>query len=484
MFLFPASIGDYLSRDHLAWIIDDVVDQLNLSCLYGKVSSVGNPSYHPKMMLKILFYGYTQKTFSSRKIAKRLETDVAFIFLSGMQKPDFRTISDFRKNNLKEISKIFVQIVRFCKKLGLVELGHISLDSTVVKANASKEQFYTKDRLDQEEQKIKQKIDELLNNAQSTDDYEDQRFGSDKRGDEIPEQLRNHKERLNKIKAAKKLLEQEHFKQINLTDQDATFQKSQRQMLSGYRAQLSVDKKEQVIVACDVNKSTSDSNELKPLVEQTLKNTKRTTNKTTIVTADSAYSSMQNLKELEQNNLDAYIPDNKYQAAQRNKQTEEDLPFFKKNFRYEATEDTYLCPNNRKLNFIGIKTDDTGNRFRHYRCHSCQGCKHFGVCTKSPKGRAIKIYENEQLIYNMRKKLDTLKGKLIYKRRKIIVEPVFGNIKHNLGFREFLLRGLNKVKAEFSLIAIAHNLLKIARFIKEQKTLALENKYLIHLPAG
>ena len=111
MLLFPACIGDYISKDHIARIIDEVIDELNLNCLYDKVSSVGNPCYHPRMMLKIIFYAYTQKVFSSRNIDQKLETDVAFIFLSGMQKPDFRTTSDFRKNNLNEISNLFVQIV-------------------------------------------------------------------------------------------------------------------------------------------------------------------------------------------------------------------------------------------------------------------------------------------------------------------------------------------------------------------------------------
>ncbi|MBL7196523.1 MAG: IS1182 family transposase [Candidatus Omnitrophica bacterium] len=486
MLLFPASIGDYLSKDHLAWIIDEVVDELSLSYLYDKVSSVGNPSYHPKMMLKILFYGYTQRTFSARKIAKKLETDIAFIFLSGMQKPDFRTIADFRKNNLNEISRLFVRIVRLCKKLNMVELGHISLDSTVIKANASKEQFYTKDRLDQEEQAIKQKIDEFLKKAQDIDDYEDRKFGPDKRGDEIPRELRDRKKRLEKLRAAKKALEEESLKKINITDCDATFQKSHGHLVSGYRTQISVDKKEQIIVACDVTNSASDTAHLTPLIEQSFQNTQKPTDDSTIITADSGYSSMQNLKDLEESkqNIDAYIPDTKYQAKQRNKQIDEDSPFHKKNFKYNRKQDTYLCPNNRKLKFKGIRTDDTGNRFSYYRCNSCKGCKYFGVCTKSPQGRAIKIYENEYLIHNMRKKLNNPEGKLIYKRRKTIVEPVLGNIKHNLGFREFLLRGLNKIKAEFSLIAIAHNILKIAKFIKKQKLPTLKDNYLIPSPLG
>src|SRR4030042_1690432 len=167
--LFPAAIGDYLSEGHLAWAIDDIVENLDLSCLYKRIPSVGNPSYHPKMMLKILFYGYATSNFSSRKIAKGTETDVAFIFLSGMQKPDFRTISDFRKNNAEELPKLFIQIVRLCNKLGLIKLGHISLDSTVIKANANRKRSRDKKALMEEEYALKEKIKKLLDSAQAVD---------------------------------------------------------------------------------------------------------------------------------------------------------------------------------------------------------------------------------------------------------------------------------------------------------------------------
>jgi transposase len=487
MLLFPASIGDYLSEDHLAWMIDEVVDEFNLDRLYNKLPSVGNPSYHPKMMLKILFYGYATSVFSARKLAKKLETDVAFIFLAGMQQPDFRTIADFRKNNLNELSELFVQIVRLSKKLGLVELGHISLDSTVIKANASKEQFYSKDRLDQEEELIRQKIEELLKNAQDIDTYEDQKFGPDKRGDEIPQELRDRKKRLEKIKIAKQTLEEERLKKVNLTDNDATFQKPQgKALISGYRAQVAVDNKEQIIVACDITNKATDTKQLNPLLGQSFENAQKSQDDPIIISADSGYSSMENLKQIEESkqNIDAYIPDNKYQAKLRNKPTDEDSAFHKKNFKYDEKQDIYLCPNHQSLKFVGKRTDDTGNPYSYYRCNSCQGCKHFGTCTKSSKGRAIKVYDNEHLIYKMRKKLSAPEGKLIYQKRKTIVEPVFGNIKRNLGFREFLLRGLTKVKIELLLIAIAHNLLKIAKFIKKQKEFALQDKYLIPVPAG
>jgi transposase len=484
--LFPAAIGDYLPKDHLAWIIDEVVEQLDLSCLYRKVPSVGNPSYHPKMMLKVLFYGYATSTFGSRKIAKGLETDVAFIFLSGMQKPDFRTISDFRKNNAEELPKLFAQIVKLCHKLGLVGLGQISIDSTMLKANACRENSYDREKLVLEEQAIQKKIKELLDSAQRIDDEEDRIFGPNLRGDELPEELRSHKKRLEKIKEAKKKLEEESLKEINLTDHDATFQRQEHNLLRpGYRAEVAVDEKEQIIIACDVTNHSNDAKQVVPLIEQTTSNLPEITLKdSVIVTADSGYSSSKNLKELEEKGcFDSYIPDVHYQARLRGKTTDEDSVFHKKQFSYNPKKDVYLCPNHKELTFRWKEKDENQNTIFIYRCSECTGCKYFGTCTKSPEGRKIKVYADIGHLYKMRQKLNTADGKRIYDKRKTIVEPVLGNIKHNLGFRQFLLRTLKKVKAELTLIAIVHNILKITKFLKKLLLFKLPKEDLIPLPA-
>lgn len=471
MLLFPASIGDYLPKDHLAWIIDEVVEQLDLNCLYKKVSCVGNPSYHPKMMLKILFYGYATSNFSSRKITKGLESDVAFIFLSGMQKPDFRTVSDFRKNNADELPKLFIQIVRLCHKLGLVDLGHISLDSTVIKANANRKKFRDKDEFSEEEQLVRERMQELLNTAQAIDDEEDKIFEPDRRGDELPEELRDPKIRLEKIKEAKKKLEEESLKEVNLTDPDATFQKHNSHLIRpGYRAEIAVDEKEQVIVACDCINEADDTRQLVPLLDEVAGNLPEvSTQESVVVTADSNYSSIDGLAKLEAKEyIDAYIPDAKYQAQKNGNLTDEDSPFHKKHFVYNPEKDVYVCPNGKELAFKRRKFDKGGaSPASIYGCNDCRSCKYFGICTKSRTGREIRAYDNIELLYQMRKKLDTADGKTIYKRRQAIVEPVFANIKHNLRFREFLLRGLKKVKAEFTLMAIVHNIQKIAKFLKK-----------------
>jgi len=484
--LFPAAIGDYLPKDHLARVIDEVVDRLDLRCLYAKVSFVGNPSYHPKMMLKILFYGYATSAFSSRKIKKGLESDVAFIFLSGMQKPDFRTISDFRKNNLQELAEVFVQIVRLCRELGLVELGHIALDSTVIKASANRDKYYDKKQLDEEEQKTRAKIKELLDKAEKMDSAEDKVYGPDVCGGELPLGLRSPQERLKKIQEAQRKLQEQSLREVNLTDSDANFQMQRSGIVTpGYRAEVAIDGKGQIIVACDVTSKRTDYEQLIPLIEQTEGNLPEVLSQgSVVITADSGYSSMERLAELEsKKHIDAYIPDAKYQGKRRGKIIDEDSPFHKKHFRYNPQKDTYVCPGNRELIFKWRGKEKGGQPCSVYRCRSCQGCSHFGVCTNNREGREIRCYDNTDVLYRMRRKLDTAEGKQIYAKRKIIVEPPFGNIKHNLKFREFLLRGLKKVKAEFALIAIVHNILKIARFIKRSLLFELPREDLVPLAA-
>lgn len=404
-----------------------------------------------------------------------------------MQKPDFRTISDFRKNNAEELPKLFVQIVRLCKKLGLVGLGHIAIDSTVIKASANRDRTYDRERFVLEEQAIQEKIKELLDVAQKVDDEEDRIFGPHLRGDEMPENVRSRQKRLEKIKEAKKKLEQESLKEINLTDSDATFQREKGKVFRpGYRAEVVVDEKEQVIVACDVTNKLNDRKELLPSIERAVNNLPEIVSQdpSLIVTADSDYSAMESLKKLEEKPyIDAYIPDSKYQSKRDGNTTDEDSPFHKKHFTYNPDKDVYICPNQKELTFRRRAIDDTTAAYSSYRCDHCRGCPYFGTCTKSPRGRGIAVYDNREQIYKMRRKLDSAEGKRIYSKRKIIVEPVFGNIKHNLHFREFLMRGLKKVKAEFILVAIVHNIRKIAKFFRRLLLFKLPKEDLIFLPA-
>jgi len=215
-------------------VVDDVVNNLDLSCLYANISSEGNTAYHPKMMLKVLFYAYASGIFSSRNIAKALGENIAFIYLAAWQRPDFRTISNFRKNNLKQINDLFVQIVHLCQELKMVKLGHISIDGSKFKANAADRKTYDRKRVEREMKRI-------LDQAAKQDQQDDALYGCENSGDELPKQIRDREQRIEKLKQIQKQLDQQGKDKINATDADAAFMKTTGGIKTAYNAQASVD---------------------------------------------------------------------------------------------------------------------------------------------------------------------------------------------------------------------------------------------------
>ena len=206
-FLMPASLQDWLPKGHLAYFISDVVDHLDLSAIMSRYEEEkGYPPYHPAMMVKVLLYAYCIGAPSSRKIEKRLEEDIGFRVLSANNTPDFRTISDFRKDHLKALAALFLQVLKLCQKAGLVKLGHVSLDGTKMKANASKHKAMSYQRMKEEEARLEAEVQDLLRKAEAVDEEEDRRYGRNKRGDELPRELAFRESRLKKIRQARAAL--------------------------------------------------------------------------------------------------------------------------------------------------------------------------------------------------------------------------------------------------------------------------------------
>lgn len=452
--LFPPHLHDFIKENDLCRVVDDVVNTLDLSCLYRNVSSEGNMAFHPKMMLKVLFYAYASGIFSSRKIAQALAENVAFIFLAAWQRPDFRTINSFRKNNLEAIRDLFIQIVRLCQELKMVKLGHISIDGSKFKANAADRRSYDQKRVDKE-------INSILEKAEQADREEDGLYGPDNTGDELPDEIRDREKRLEKLKQIQKELADRDGKKINATDPDAAFMKTKAGIKTSYNAQACVDEQTQVIIAATVTNQPNDDEQLIPMLDQTLENTGANIG---IVTADAGYGNASNLKALESYNVDAYIPDATYQGRSRGKPVG---PFDKDNFVYDPNDDTYTCPQGNVLTYWHTRHEKQGN-YRVYRYASCTQCLHFGHCTKSKMGRSIWRRQVDEKVKAMRSKLDSEAGKYIYAKRKHIIEPVFGQIKGAMKFGGFQLRGLPSVEPEFLIVSIAHNLRKIARYCYKQ----------------
>lgn len=449
--LFPQNPREWLPEDHLVFFVMDVVARLDLKDILrhydfkrvlderGQIvgeqvkSGRGKPAYDPRMMTGLLVYAYVTGTPSSRHIEKKCLEDVAFRVLSANQKPDHSTIAEFRKIHLKPLADLFLQVLKICQEMELVKLGHVALDGTKVKANASKHKAMSYQRMVRKEEELKQEIAELLKRAEETDRAEDQAYGQGKRGDELPQELARRESRLKKIQEAKAALEaqakaeaerirQEHEEeqkrrerdgeppkpgkapqpseepegkaQRNFTDPESRIMKnSEKAFIQGYNAQAAVDHEHQIIVACEVTPRGADAPHLTPMVEQVQANTGRTPRQ---LSADAGYFSEENVKRLEADGIDPYI------AAER--------------------------------------------------------LKHGAPAPARQDG----LSGNATLKERMIRKLRTESARVIYALRKVTVEPVFGQIRTR-GLVRFWLRGLRKVQVEWALWCTGHNLLKLFR---------------------
>ena len=417
--LLPAALQEWLPEGHLAYFISDVVDQLDLSEITARYEQErrGGPPYHPNMMVKVLLYAYCVGVPSSRRIAARLHEDIAFRVLAANNTPDFRTISDFRKDHLAALSGLFLQVLVFCQRAGLVKLGHVALDGTKVRANASKHKAMSYKRMKEKEAQLQGEVDELLRLAQEVDAEEDRRYGKDKRGDELPVELAFREGRLERIREALAALEAEaqaaaeqaeaegkaHLgepddkAQRNFTDPESRIMPGPggRDFLQAYNCQAVVDHERQVIIAAQATNQTSDKQQAVVMIEEAIANAGAAPRE---VSADAGYYSAQAVADLQALGIDPFI----------------------------APEKT----------------------------------RHGHRPPPAPRGRIPKALSPRD---RMRRKLQTKRGRQRYALRMQTVEPVFGQIKEGRGFRQFLLRGLEKVRGEWSLICTGHNLLKLFR---------------------
>lgn len=421
LFLLPPSLKEWLPEGHLAYFVSDVVDELDLNDIEKTYSTKlqGQPPYHPAMLVKLLFYAYCMGIPSSRKIEKETYEDIAFRILAAGYHPDHDTIADFRKIHLGALKGLFLQILILCKEAKLVKLGHVSLDGTKIKANASKHKAMSYGRMQEKEKELERAVNELLRKAESVDAEEDKRYGKGIRGDELPEELRFREKRLVTIRQAKKALEERIAKeaepsqkekqpkpkdQINFTDPESRIMKDSatKEFVQGYNAQAAVDAASQIIVAAEVTIQSNDKKQLEPMLAEVKENCNALPKE---LSADAGYYSEDNVAHAQAKGIRPLIP-----------------------------------PGNTR---------------------------HTDAEQVPPRGRIPKQLSVKE---RMERLLRTKKGRKAYAKRKETVEPVFGQIKDARGFRRFLLRGLDSVKAEWQLICLTHNLLKLYRWGLAQAT--------------
>ncbi|MCX6152106.1 MAG: IS1182 family transposase [Ignavibacteriales bacterium] len=457
--MFPNNLEELIPENHLIRIIDLIVEQLDFKKLYNSYSEEGQPGYHPMMLVKILLYGYSVGVRSSRKIAEKLLSDIYFMYLAGMQKPDFRTISDFRKNKKEYLIEYFKQVLQICKRMGLFSLGHVAIDGTKIEANSSRKMMLDKDDLLRLESNVEEKIRHIIECADKIDKEEDKKYGEDKRGEELPEELSGKEKLLEKIKQAKKHLEENNLKRVSLTDPES------RIMLTNnrgtdicYNVQAAIDSEHQVILACKASSKEDDHGNLIPVYEEVVQNAGE---KPKEVSADAGYQSGRIYNYLEKNKIDAYLPDCKISAETDESGKEIIGKFDRRKFIYNAIADTYTCPNEKQMKF---KKNDKRNgvKFKIYKGQSCKDCKLRRECIskQTAKFREINIYENDKFKTEMRNKLLSTEGRIKYKKR-MLIEAVFAHLKRTMLFRQFLLRGIEKTNCELSLLCTAYNIKKL-----------------------
>lgn len=438
LLLLPLDLGEWLPEGHIAYFLLDVLNELDLSEIYASYdgSRGGRPGFDPRLMVGLLLYGYCHGISSSRKIEKATYESVPFRVLAANQHPDHDTIAEFRRRHLAALSRLFVQVLNLCQGAGLLKLGHVALDGTKMRANASKHKAMSYGRMKEKIAELEAQVQELLAEAEAVDLAEDARHGKGRRGDELPEELRFREKRLEKIRQAKAALEAqaqaeaqqkskksgpkdsspssggtegsedapslakaepEEKAQRNFTDPDSRIMKdgATKSFEQCYNCQAAVDSRAQVIVAALVTQRANDKQQVEPMIEQMKKNLGG--QKPRVVSADAGYFSEENLKYLEGEQIDPYVATGRQKHGSREPVPRGRIP-----------------------------------------------------SQASPKER-------------MTRKLRTVKGRREYSKRKETVEPVFGQIKEARGLRRFCLRGLQAVEAEWSLICLTHNLLKLFR---------------------
>lgn len=460
--LLPPDISQMVPEEHLARVINDVVDRLEINTLTKQYNETGQHSFHPRMLLKVLFYGYATGIRSSRKIAKKLEEDVIYMWLSGMQKPDFRTIALFRQKRLKQIKAIFVEIANICLELGLTKIGRLYIDGTKIEANASGHKMIYAKALEKRQKQIEHKIQQVLDEVEKNDEIEDDKYHG-KKGEAIPKNLRKEANRLKKLEqAAKRVKEQkELLKQrsnYSKTDKEANLMKMKRDYIyPGYNMQLTTNN--QVILDYEASNKCNDMDLLKPQVEEIKANYRQ---KPKQVIADSGYSTESNHLYLNKEGIQAIIP---YQSLEKeNSKAYREDKYRRGNFHYDKKRDIVICPEGNPMQLVYKGRNNRGQYIKKFQTTACPWCLGREFCTPGE----YRGYEYrprwERIRQKIREKMSQPKFKKIYKRRKMDVEAVIGNIKHNLGFKKYLLRGLEKVNIETGLIATAHNLVKIWGF--------------------
>ncbi len=484
-YLFPPSLADFLGAEDEAHVFREVTEHLDVSHLGSNFNGMGQHPYHPLMLLRLLMWGMANRVVSTRRIEVLTHRDVSFIYLAGGQRPDYRTLARFRRHNTNEIKRLFKQTVLFCARLGMVNLGHVSLDGTKLKANTSKHKAMSYGRMKQEEKRLKSEIEELMEQSEAVDSEEDRAFGKDNNGYNLPDELQRRDERLNKIRSLRQELEQEKRKEQGLGDGETPVIKDKEQrsftdrkarmMLMkrgefdyGYNAHACTEESHGIIMVADLTNGPADTEHLPQIVEAVRELRQELgfsaeDGKQTQISADSGYFSAENIK-TEGDGIELLIASGREKGEQ--KEAKDNRVYSLKRFCYDKEEDVWRCLGGRLLRRETVQTD---GRYS-YVCQDCAGCKVRARCLKPGEDRRILVVGADQLLLGeMRARLKKPEKHAVYRKRKWVAEQPFGQIKEGMGFRGVTMRGDDYARGQWRFVCAVHNVMKAVRFIARSR---------------
>jgi len=453
-----------LPQGHLARAIDDIIEKLGIDrCNRKYLHTPGEAAYDVRCMAKILIYAYARGITSSREMARQCEENIAFQFLSRGQCPDFRTLSLFRRKKRLLLRWIFQQTVLLARQMGIARLGLVALDSVKLAANASSAKSMTAAELVEQVKKL----DQYLVEVKATDQTEDSQYGANHRGDELPADICAAQQRKEKLQKALEILQEQQAtakreppKNVSIVDPEARWVKKQGKFIRGYSAQVAADAEQQVIVAVKAAAQPTDAEQLNPMLQEIEKTAGEAPKQ---LVADSAYYTDDVVLEAAKSETDCVVPDSETAAGLKDpKRSESEGGAYHANrFTYDEAKDEFTCPQGKVLPYWGTHQSH-GTTLRIYRCRDCDTCPVRAMCTSHASGfRSIEVRPDHAEVRKIRDKFKTDAVKAVYRRRKAIIEPVFGRWQHNWGVRRLRLRGLMGFSAELHLLAIAHNLTKL-----------------------
>ena len=510
--LLPQSYDEVIEPGHLVRVVNETIEKLDLSSLEAKYKGGGTSSYHPKMLLKVLVYAYCKKIYTSRKIAAALRENIHFMWLSGGNQPDFRTINDFRGNRIKEVTEtIFAEVLEYLVEKGYVKLEHYFADGTKIEADANKHKVVWKKRKETYQKRVREQIGELLKEIEQENQAEQAEYGEkdlEERGgngsgeinseqlqkkiaeinQKLKEQNKPKEETKEERQALKKLSEDclprlEKYEQqtetldgrssYSKTDPDASCMRMKEDRgeekpwpKPAYNVQIGTEG--QFIVGYSVHGQAGDTTCLIPHLDQVRRNLGGRLPKK--IVADAAYGSEENYAYLEKHGAENFLKYNTFYQDTHHYRDPEILrahQFRAENFGYDKATDQFICPADKRLHFQHTSRYTTDNGYvtdrRIYECLDCAACPLRSKCTKAKGNRQIRIsFRLLEYRKQARTNLTSPEGERLRAARSTEVETVFGHLKHNLGFRRFHLRGMEKVKTEWGIVSIAHNMRKMA----------------------